>query len=690
MWLVQEPSETPPAGSSSAGWPMRREPRNVARGELGRAPHGREAAVVAEREDDARRACRPRGCGRARSRDRRRRARARRSTPQASSGTVFLTSPACIWVATAVMPGREPCSSPSIRSSSRASARSAERPSSGEVPACAGTPCAVSVTQQPALREVTIAPDVAAALEAERGVRAVHRRERVRRDVAALLVGHAVQLHGGVDAVGHESLERGQTDEDAALHVGDAGPEGALALHAQRPHGRGARRRRRCRDGRAAASAGRRVRRARDHVQADGRRQEVDCATGLAGPARDQRRARVEARAMPGRRVDRAQLAQALEIAGGQGGGHARQCRAEARRRAAAAGGRRRARQHARGLDAEPALEQRGVDRAEVGRDDQVVVVVEAGRPGNSLRMPPFARLPTSSSRPPAPWSVPAESLSSGRRPNSLQISVSTRCESPRASRSACQARSESPTSWSSVGVRLGLRIVRVEAAARDRRRRACRSRLRACAPRLPKRLPEVGVGIGQRRRSRLVFLGERREAVVRLDRVAVHRAHGGQRRVLRACSREAAVDREEGLLVPDVRDVEAEVAGRGDRRDRGAATVHRGILAPADVDALERVVARPDDVQRAAEPAAAVGRRPHDAAAPEAARAEVRLVRVGVVDRRQHGHLAGVVELAQPGQAGMPAEARVVGERQRRRGIDADARAQLRGSAGRPAARAC
>jgi hypothetical protein len=57
------------------------------------------------------------------------------SLPQASAGTVFLTSPECNWVATAVMPGREWCSSDSMRSSSRASARSADRPSSGEVPA---------------------------------------------------------------------------------------------------------------------------------------------------------------------------------------------------------------------------------------------------------------------------------------------------------------------------------------------------------------------------------------------------------------------------------------------------------------------------------------------------------------------------------------------------------------------------
>ena len=123
--------------------------------------------------------------------------------------------------------------------------------------------------------------------------------------------------------------------------------------------------------------------RARDDVQADGRGQEVDRAAGLARPVRDQRRAGVEPLAVPGRRVDRAQLAQALEIARGQRGGHAAQSRAArlggAQQRQPAA---RHPRQHAPGLDAQPALEQRGVDGAEVGRDDQVLVVVEAREPG--------------------------------------------------------------------------------------------------------------------------------------------------------------------------------------------------------------------------------------------------------------------------------------------------------------------
>ena len=103
-----------------------------------------------------------------------------------------------------------------------------------------------------------------------------------------------------------------------------------------------------------------------------------------------------------------------------------------------------------------------------------------------------------------------------------------------------------------------------------------------------------------------------------------------------------------------------------------------RRLLAAADVDALERVVLAADDVERAPEPARAVLRGPDDAAAPVAARVEVRLVGVGVVDGRQHGDLAGVVELAQAAEARVPAEAGRARERQRRGRVDADARAQL------------
>ena len=114
--------------------------------------------------------------------------------------------------------------------------------------------------------------------------------------------------------------------------------------------------------------------------------------------------------------------------------------------------------------------------------------------------MPPFARLPTSSSRPPAPWSVPPESLSSGRRPNSLQIIVRTRGESPRASRSACQARRESPRSCSRSACAVRLRVVRVEAAARDRGDARAEAGAEQ-ASEVAERLAEIGVGIGHRRR---------------------------------------------------------------------------------------------------------------------------------------------------------------------------------------------
>ena len=117
------------------------------------------------------------------------------------------------------------------------------------------------------------------------------------------------------------------------------------------------------------------------------------------------------------------------------------------------------------------------------------------------------------------------------------------------------------------IGMRRGLRVVRVEAAARDRGDARAEAGAEQ-ASQIAERLAEIGVGVGHRRRRRLVLLGQRREAVVRLDRVAVHRPHGREARVLGAGPREAPVGREKRLLVPDVRDVEAEVRGRGHARD--------------------------------------------------------------------------------------------------------------------------
>ena len=63
------------------------------------------------------------------------------------------------------------------------------------------------------------------------------------------------------------------------------------------------------------------------------------------------------------------------------------------------------------------------------------------------------------------------------------------------------------------------------------------------------------------------------------------------------------------------------------------------------------------DRVEGAAEPAGGLERRPHDAAAPVGGRVEVGLVGVGEVHRREHGHLALVVQRLQPGEGGVPAE---------------------------------
>src|SRR3954463_7484620 len=57
---------------------------------------------------------------------------------------------------------------------------------------------------------------------------------------------------------------------------------------------------------------------------------------------------------------------------------------------------------------AEPLLEQRGVDRAEVARRAQVAVVVEVATPGNSPTIWPFERVPIKNALPAAPWSVPS------------------------------------------------------------------------------------------------------------------------------------------------------------------------------------------------------------------------------------------------------------------------------------------
>ncbi len=211
------------------------------------------------------------------------------------------------------MPGRAWCSSPSMRSSSRASARSAERPSSGEVPAWAGTPCAVTVTQQPALREVTIAPDSRphsrqSAASAPCMVVSVN-------GATLRLSSSGTECSSTRDAAVCEALERSQADQHPALHVGDAGPQGALALEPQRAAARRYPSERRCRDERAAGSAGLRW----PGCRATTCRPTGEGTRSTAQPAAAAHSAITVAQAsspsqVAGRRVDRAQPAQALEI----------------------------------------------------------------------------------------------------------------------------------------------------------------------------------------------------------------------------------------------------------------------------------------------------------------------------------------------------------------------------------------
>ena len=191
--------------------------------------------------------------------------------------------------------------------------------------------------------------------------------------------------------------------------------------------------------------------------------------------------------------------------------------------------------------------------------------------------------------------------------------------------------------------------------ACRSRRsrpsRRACRSRRRACArgcrapcrDRCRDRPPAAARGLSS------LASGARRSCVSIVLPYIVRTAArpGAWRGPARAGGRSGG--RPSRPTRPGCRSRSRE--GEETRRDGRALAVQRRILAPADVDALQRVVVRADRVERAPEPAGAVGRRPDDAAAPVAARVEVRLVGVRVVDRRQHGHLARVVELAQAGR---------------------------------------
>ena len=104
----------------------------------------------------------------------------------------------------------------------------------------------------------------------------------------------------------------------------------------------------------------------------------------------------------------------------------------------------------AHGVDVEPATKQRRIDVAEIDNEFQVAVV-EAARgqvPGRSGRH--GSGVPASKTGPAVPWSVPPWAFSFTRRPNSENISTTTRSPKPCSRRSARNLATERETVRSS------------------------------------------------------------------------------------------------------------------------------------------------------------------------------------------------------------------------------------------------
>ena len=100
------------------------------------------------------------------------------------------------------------------------------------------------------------------------------------------------------------------------------------------------------------------------------------------------------------------------------------------------------------GVVPEPLLEQRAVHRRG-SRWSRAGFRFRRGSPGRGIRRPsrPWLWSRSTKAQPAAPWSVPSEPFSSGRRPNSLHISTRTRSARPRASRSRWKASTPSQVS---------------------------------------------------------------------------------------------------------------------------------------------------------------------------------------------------------------------------------------------------
>ena len=282
-------------------------------------------------------------------------------------------------------------------------------------------------------------------------------------------------------------------------------------------------------------------------------------------------------------------------------------------------------------------------------------------RPGNSPTISPLALEPMTKAQPAAPWSVPAEPFSSGRRPNSLQTSVSTRSSSSRASRSRWKASSPSQVSFRFRRQVFGLPGVGVVAAGGADRHHPDRQPGGDVGGEPGELVGEFGFGIGDRAGEaaeaaefgpQLVGLGRRFAAPGPAPASRPAGRRGGRSCVnISFCHRRP--DRRPEVVAVDRVDRRHRLLRGGDHRRERA--VHR--------EPLQRVFFVADEVEVAAHPAGAEA----DLELADlvvVARGEVRLVGVVVADRREGRDLALVVQGGEAGGARVPLQRRVLGER--------------------------
>ncbi len=168
---------------------------------------------------------------------------------------------------------------------------------------------------------------------------------------------------------------------------------------------------------------------------------------------------------------------------------------------------------------------------------------------------------------------------------------------------------------------------------------------------------------VGDRALEAVLEVAELAVEMVRLERGRAGRREAGVGRDRMQCAEVRRLLEHRGLerMGGNPGRDERVLVGGGERRDRHLRRRERRLERGVEREALERVVARPDDVEIAAEPAGAEGRVGR-ADLPVVARGEVRLVVVDVADRRDHRDLALVVQRRDPVRGRVPAQAAVLG----------------------------